>query len=40
MNSVCTDVVRMWNRRLEYYGGNYDTYIATRAEKEENQMKR
>lgn len=39
MNSVCTDIIRMHKKTLEYYGGNYDTYVATREEKEENQMK-
>jgi len=40
MNNVATDTVRMYKKRLDYFGGNYDTYIATREELEENQMKR
>lgn len=39
MNNVCTDICRMHKKKLEYYGGNYDTYVATRSEREENQMK-
>jgi ATP-binding cassette subfamily F protein 2 len=39
MNSVCTDIIRMNKKTLEYYGGNYDSYVAIRQEKEENQMK-
>jgi len=26
-------------KQLNYYGGNYDTYVRTRAENEVNQMK-
>ncbi|RYY32966.1 ABC-F family ATP-binding cassette domain-containing protein, partial [archaeon] len=40
MNNVCTDIIRMYKKRLEYFGGNYDQYCVTRDEKEENQMKR
>lgn len=28
------------NRRLQYYSGNYDQYVKTKAELEEHQMKR
>ena len=41
MNSVCTNIIR-WHPRtkqLEVFGGNYDTYVATRREKEEAQMR-
>jgi len=40
LNSVCTNIIHMTKRRLEYYTGNYDTYVQTRKEKEDNQMKR
>lgn len=40
LNGVCTNIMHLHNKRLEYYAGNYDTFIKTRAEKEENQMKR
>lgn len=40
MNEVCTNIIDLTNKKLEYYTGNYDTYVRTKAEKEENQMKR
>jgi len=40
LNGVCTDIVHMHLNRLKYYGGNYETYVKTRNELEENQMKR
>eukprot|EP00644_Phytophthora_capsici_P008090 jgi/Phyca11/510359/fgenesh2_kg.PHYCAscaffold_58_\ len=40
MNEVCTNIIDLTNKKLEYYAGNYDTYVRTKAEKEENQMKR
>ena len=40
MNNVCTNIVHMHQQKLITYGGNYDTYRQTRAEKEEHQMKR
>lgn len=40
MNSVCTDTIRWHKKKLMYYGGNYDTYVATREALEENQAKR
>jgi len=39
LNNVCTNIIHLSNRALVYYGGNYDTYVNTRSEKEENQMK-
>ena len=39
MNGVCTNIIHLKDKVLTYYGGNYDTYIQTRFEKEENQMK-
>lgn len=40
MNNVCTNIIDLTQRKLEYYTGNFDTYVRTKAEKEENQMKR
>lgn len=40
MNAVCTDTIRLFKKKLTYYGGNYDTYVATREALEENQAKR
>ena len=40
LNGVCTNMILLRNRKLLYYGGNYDTYMQTRFELEQNQMKR
>uniref|UniRef100_UPI00358E9FA8 ATP-binding cassette sub-family F member 2-like n=1 Tax=Myxine glutinosa TaxID=7769 RepID=UPI00358E9FA8 len=40
LNGVCTNIIHMQNRKLKYYTGNYDQYVKTRLELEENQMKR
>jgi len=40
MNGVCTNIIHMSNKKLALYGGNYDQYIQTRYELEENQMKK
>jgi ATP-binding cassette subfamily F protein 2 len=40
MNGVCTNIIDLTQRKLVYYTGNYDTYVKTKAEKEENQMKK
>jgi len=39
LNGVCTNIIHLQSRKLTYYTGNYDTYIKSRSEKEENQMK-
>ncbi|CAN1258173.1 ABC transporter F family member 1 [Linum perenne] len=39
LNGVCTNIIHMQNRTLKIYSGNYDQYVQTRAELEENQMK-
>lgn len=39
MNTVCTNIIRISKKTMDVYGGNYDTYIQTRREKEENQMR-
>jgi len=40
MNSVCTNIIHLFKRQLEYYSGNYDQFIKTRLELLENQAKR
>lgn len=40
LNNVCTDIIHIYNGELVPYSGNYDQYVKTRSEKEENQMKR
>merc|ERR1712186_179372 len=40
MNGVCTQIMHLDKQRLQYYGGNYDTFVRTRAELLENQSKR
>eukprot|EP01027_Heterolobosea_sp_BB2_P010164 GEZU01014945.1.p1 GENE.GEZU01014945.1~~GEZU01014945.1.p1 ORF type:complete len:579 (+),score=253.95 GEZU01014945.1:136-1872(+) len=39
LNNVTTNIINIHNKKLVYYGGNYDTYVKTRAELEEHQMK-
>ncbi|XP_023521496.1 ABC transporter F family member 1-like [Cucurbita pepo subsp. pepo] len=39
LNGVCTNIIHMQNRKLKIYTGNYDQYVQTRADLEENQMK-
>ncbi|MEI4393806.1 ABC-F family ATP-binding cassette domain-containing protein, partial [Streptococcus anginosus] len=39
LNGVCTNIIHMQNKTLKFYTGNYDQYVQTRAELEENQMK-
>ncbi|KAG0488359.1 hypothetical protein HPP92_007170 [Vanilla planifolia] len=39
LNGVCTNIIHMQNKKLKPYTGNYDQYVQTRAELEENQMK-
>lgn len=40
MDSVCTNIMDLTTKKkLLYYGGNYSTYVRTKAENEVNQMK-
>ncbi|CAE6524658.1 unnamed protein product [Rhizoctonia solani] len=40
MDSVCTNIMDLTpKKKLVYYGGNYTTYVRTKAENEVNQMK-
>eukprot|EP00668_Euglena_longa_P017881 GGOE01022341.1.p1 GENE.GGOE01022341.1~~GGOE01022341.1.p1 ORF type:complete len:615 (+),score=236.01 GGOE01022341.1:48-1892(+) len=39
LNGVCTNIMNLNHKaRLEYWTGNYDQYVNTRAEKERNQL--
>ncbi|KAF6776483.1 hypothetical protein AHF37_03650 [Paragonimus kellicotti] len=40
LNGVCTNIILMQKHKLTYFSGNYDQYVRTRFELEENQMKR
>jgi ATP-binding cassette subfamily F protein 2 len=40
MNNVCTHIVHLHKKHLFYYTGNYDQFVTTRVEKEEEQEKR
>ena len=37
MNTVCTHIVHHTKKKLVYYSGNYDSFVQTRSEKEEEQ---
>lgn len=40
MDEVCTNIMDLTlDKKLVYYGGNYSTYVRTKAENETNQMK-
>jgi ATP-binding cassette subfamily F protein 2 len=39
LNGVCTNMIDMRQKQLQYYGGNYDSYMKTRTENEVNQQK-
>jgi len=39
LNGVCTDMMVMQQRQLKYWTGNFDTYVATRAEQDVNTIK-
>lgn len=40
LNGVCTNIIHFHLQGLKYFGGNYDTFLQTRFELEENQQKR
>lgn len=40
LNGVCTNIIHMQKKTLRTYTGNYDQYVQTRGELEENQMKK
>ncbi len=39
LNGVCTHTILLRQQKLQYYGGNFDTYVRTRKEMEVRQMK-
>merc|ERR1719281_1630846 len=39
LNGVCTNIMHMHKNSIKYYGGNFDAYVQTRMEQEENQIK-
>lgn len=39
MNGVCTNIIHLTQCKLKNYSGNYDTFVKTRSELMENQMK-
>lgn len=39
LNGVCTNIIHMQSKMLKMYTGNFDQYVQTRSELEENQMK-
>jgi len=39
LNGVCTNIINMSLQKLNVYTGNFDQFITTRSELEENQMK-
>jgi len=40
LNGVCTNIIHItMHGKLQYYGGNYDTFVKTKAELEINQLK-
>ncbi|ESO86252.1 hypothetical protein LOTGIDRAFT_167298 [Lottia gigantea] len=40
LNGVCTNIIHFHLQKLKIYTGNYDSYVQTRFELEENQMKK
>ncbi|XP_072029313.1 ATP-binding cassette sub-family F member 2-like [Amphiura filiformis] len=40
LNGVCTNIIHAHQQQLKYFGGNYDSFVKTRAELDENQMKK
>ena len=40
MNNVCTHIVHLSQKKLDYFSGNYDSFVNTLREKQEEQEKR
>jgi ATP-binding cassette subfamily F protein 2 len=40
LNGVCTNIIHLTQKKLNYYSGNYDMYVQTRMELETNQAKK
>ncbi|EEB08380.1 ribosome biogenesis ATPase [Schizosaccharomyces japonicus yFS275] len=34
LNEVCTDIIHLYHQGLDYYSGNYDTFLKVRAERD------
>jgi len=39
LNGVCTNIIHFTKSKLVFYGGNYDSFVKTKQEMEEHQMK-
>merc|ERR1719187_1536581 len=39
LNGVCNNIMHFHERKLKMYGGNYDTFVRTKMELDESQMK-
>lgn len=40
LNQVCTNIILLRNNKLQYFKGNFDTYVRARKDLEENQAKK
>ncbi|KAG5519113.1 hypothetical protein PMAC_002201 [Pneumocystis sp. 'macacae'] len=40
LNEICTDIIHLYNKHLDYYSGNYDTFKKIRKEKDIQIMKK
>jgi ATP-binding cassette subfamily F protein 2 len=40
MNTVCTNILLLQRGKLSTYGGNYDTYVSARADREKEQIRK
>lgn len=40
LNTVCTDMMYLHNRKLDYFSGNYDVFVKVKEELDENAKKR
>jgi len=38
LNGVCTNTIVMQQKKIRYWGGNYDQYVKTREEQDKNQL--
>ncbi|CAI7991054.1 ATP-binding cassette sub-family F member 3 [Geodia barretti] len=39
LTSVCTDIIHMHSKRLDFYKGNYETFVQTKTEKLKSQQR-
>ena len=40
LNSICSDIMYLHNRKLDYFSGNYDNFLKVKAELDEAMLKR